>query len=95
MANLKVSGFGLRGVNVDKNPLELEDNELTQAQNTISGPSAGLSGSGSTSLRKRPGLIAFNTTNSAGVVLGGINVPLINLSGSGSVAVYIGRGPLV
>jgi hypothetical protein len=91
MAELKVTNFGLNGVNVDKNPLELADGELTQAQNAISDPASGRS-----TLRKRPGLIAFNTSVTAGMVLGGIDVPLVNLSTSrgGTVAVYIGRGPL-
>jgi hypothetical protein len=85
---LVVATFGLLGVNVDKNPLELNDGELIQAQNASSDPAAGQS-----SIRKRPGLIAFNTSTTAGTVLGGSDVPLQDQSHVGNVAIYIGRGP--
>lgn len=89
MAKLIVESFGTSGVNVDKNPLELDDSELTQAQNaTGTDPT-----SGRASLRKRPGLVAFNTTLLSGAVLGGIGVPLLDLSHGGTVRLYIGRGP--
>lgn len=83
-----VDQFGVKGVNVDKNPLELDQSELTKGQNCVSDPS-----SGRASLRKRPGLIAFTTSLMAGVVLGGIGVPLLDLSHIGTVRLYIGRGP--
>ncbi len=87
---LRVESLGLNGVNVDKNPLELADNELMQARNYISDPAAGQS-----SIRKRPGLIAFNTSSFAGTVLGGTDLPLADQSvvqGAG-LAIYIGRAP--
>mgnify|MGYP001459819777 CR=1 FL=1 len=84
MGKITVTSMGQAGVNVDKNPLELDDNEVVQAQNVISAIS---------SLRKRPGLIAFNTAPTAGVVLGGADVPLLNLL-SGSKTFLIGRGPV-
>jgi len=86
---LVVEAIGIRGVNVDKNPLELDNSELTHAQNCVSDSSTGRS-----TIRKRPGLIAFNLTDTIGVVLGGIEVPLLNLSTNGNVAVYIARGPV-
>jgi hypothetical protein len=89
MAKLVIEHMGMAGVNVDKNPLELADDELTRAQNAISDPS-----SGNSTLRKRPGLVAFNTTNTAGVVLGGIDLPLLDKSASGTHYVFIGRGSL-
>lgn len=61
-----------------------------QAVNYISDPSAGQS-----SIRKRPGLIAFNTSGFAGPVLGGIDLPLADQSvvqGTG-LTIFIGRGP--
>lgn len=85
---IDVQGLGKQGVNVDKNPLELDDNELIQAQNAINDPTAGDS-----SIRKRPGLIAFTTTSTSGIVLGGIGVPLQHLL-SGTHFIYIGRGTL-
>lgn len=83
-----VETMGLRGVNVDKNPLELDPSELTQGQNCISDPSSGRS-----SLRKRPGLGGFTTSLMSGAVLGGIGVPLLDLSHVGTIRIYIGRGP--
>lgn len=89
MAKLVVESMGQYGVNVDKNPLELDDNELTKAQNAVTDPSSGRS-----TLRKRPGLIAFTTAATADVVLGGIDLPVVDLSPSGTHYVYIGRGPI-
>lgn len=85
---IDVTELGKRGVNVDKNPLELGDNELTQAQNAINDPAAGDS-----SIRKRPGLVAFTTTSTGGTILGGVGVPLQHLL-SGTHFIYIGRGTL-
>ena len=86
MADIEVKELGRRGVNVDRNPYELEDNDLLQSQNARSDPSAGRY-----SLRKRPGLVAFTTTSTSGNVLGGIGVPLQHLL-TGTHFVYIGRG---
>ena len=91
MADLIVEEFGKFGVNVDKSPFDVGDNELLRGANAMSDISSGKS-----ALRKRPGLLAFNTTDTVGVVLGGISLPLIDLSNSGlHVAIYIGRGPVV
>lgn len=86
MATLDVTELGKRGVNVDKNPLELDNNELTQAQNAITDPAAGNS-----SIRKRAGLVAFTTATTSGTVLGGIGVPLQHLL-TGTHFIYLGRG---
>ena len=88
MANLDVKNLGLNGVNVDKNPFELAEGELTQAQNAFSDTNAGKA-----SLRKREGLVAFTTTSTAGIVFGGIGVPLVNIL-SGAPFLYIGKGPV-
>lgn len=89
MPKLIVVGFGLRGVNVDANPFELDDNELTQAQNVINSID-----SGSSSIRKRAGLVSFTLEDTADTVLGGIDLPLQDLSANGTHYLYIGRGPI-
>lgn len=89
MAKLEVRNLGLNGVNVDKDPLELADGELSSGQNAIQDIMAGKS-----AIRKRPGLLAFNTSAAAGLVLGGTEMPLIDLSVNGNVTIYIARGPL-
>jgi hypothetical protein len=86
MAKLIVQGMGLAGVNVDRNPLELADNELTQSQNA--------STNGNSSLRKRPGLLNFSTTVTAGTVLGGVSLPFQDQL-HGTHYLYVGRGPTV
>lgn len=85
---IAVSGLGLKGVNVDRNPLELEDNELVRAANAISESSGGQS-----SVRKRPGWIAFTTDHTAGIVLGGVDLPFADRR-TGARYLYIGRGPV-
>ncbi len=88
MATLKVTHMGEAGVNVDKNPLELGDNELTKAQNAVADVAAGTS-----SLRKRRGFIAFNLTAiTEGAVLGGTDLPIKNASSGGVRNLYVGRG---
>ncbi len=88
-APLNVQHMGMAGVNVDKDPLELGDNELTKAQNAVSEV-----GDGASVLRKREGLLAFNVTAiTQGSVLGGSDLPLRNTSNSGIRNLYIGRGP--
>lgn len=86
--NIVVRAWGTHGVNVDDNPLELDDNDLVQAQNAI-----GDAGAGTSSIRKRPGLIALTQSATAGTVLGGIDLPLRDLF-SGTRFIYIGRGPI-
>jgi hypothetical protein len=86
---LKLTDIGKLGVNVDADPISLDDQELRSAQNAIRDPLGADSG-----LRKRPGLLAYNGSLTAGEVLGGICVPLKNLSSGGVVTIYIGRGPI-
>lgn len=89
MAKLTVTHMGEAGVNVDKSPLELDDNELVRAQNANAYATEGRS-----AIRKRPGLIAFNTAViTEGSVLGGSDLPLRNTGTSGIRGLYIGRGP--
>ena len=88
MGELSVTHMGEAGVNVDKSPLELADNELVQAQNAISEVVVGR-----TTLRKRAGLIAFNTdTITEGTVLGGSDLPSEHQGASTARNLYIGRG---
>ena len=85
---LKITNLGSMGVNVDSDPLSLEDQELRLAQNAIRDPIGNDSG-----LTKRPGFVVFNTNSSAGATLGGIGLPVQDMSGSGTHYIYIGRGP--
>lgn len=68
---LNVYGLGSLGVNVDKNPLNLEDGELTKAQNAIHDPTGSMGG-----IRKRPGLTKVNGSAVTGSVFGIMNVPI-------------------
>ncbi len=72
---LNVYNLGALGVNVDKNPVQLEDGELTKAQNAIHDPAGSMGG-----LRKRPGLIEVNSGAVSGSVFGIMNVPLAPIS---------------
>jgi hypothetical protein len=81
--------MGQRGVNVDNNPLDLEKDQLTRAQNAVTDPASGMS-----TLRKRPGFIGFNTTTLVYDVLGGAPLPGPNLSTGGTVTVYLARSPI-
>lgn len=85
MGNLKVYGIGRLGVNVDTDPLMLDDREVTKAQNAINDPLGG-------GLTNRPGFEPFTTTEAAGSVIGGVGVPIANLSTSGIRFFFIGRG---
>lgn len=68
---LNCYNLGSNGVNVDTNPVQLEDGELTKAQNAVHDP---LGSTGS--LRKRRGLIKINSIAAAGVIRGGTGIPL-------------------
>jgi hypothetical protein len=87
--NISIKTLGRKGVNVDKDPFDLEDDELTNAQNAISDPAKGAS-----AVRKRPGFIGFNASTVTYNVLGGAPLPGPNLSTGGTVTIYIGRGPI-
>lgn len=84
MATLKVRNMGAAGVNVDKNPLELGDDELRRAQNAVPTKGSGAS------IKKRFGLTAINTETD-GSVLGGATVPLVD-EFTPFAALYLGRG---
>lgn len=71
MPKIDVYNIADAGVNVDSNPVQLEDNELTKAQNCIRDP-LGAEGS----IRKRPGLSAINSVAAAGSITGLIGVPI-------------------
>ncbi len=91
MAPLTVRYMGRVGVNVDNNPLDLEDDQLTQAQNAVASDPAA---SGASSVHKRPGLAAFNSSTLTYIVLGGAALPGPNLSTGGTITVYISRSPI-
>jgi hypothetical protein len=86
MPDLIVFNLGEKGVNVDKNPLAMDDAELRKAQNVIRDP-LGVEGG----ITNRPGLIKFNSVAANGTILGGVGVPLQNLV-TGTRFLYIGRG---
>jgi hypothetical protein len=71
-ALLNVFNIGSAGVNVDKNPLQLEDGELPKAQNAIISTDAGTDGS----LQKRPGFVKVNASAAAGSIVGALGVPI-------------------
>lgn len=68
---LNVFGLGSLGVNVDKNPINLEDGELVKGQNAIHDSSGSMG-----SVRKRKGLTKVNAIAAAGAVKGAIGVPI-------------------
>jgi hypothetical protein len=68
---LNVFGLGSLGVNKDKNPINLEDGELTKAQNAIHDPTGSMGG-----IRKRPGLTKVNSSAVSGSVFNIVNVPI-------------------
>lgn len=87
MPPLKVYGFGSLGVNTDTDPYALDNRELRKSQNAITDQ---LGGDG---LISRPGFGPINAVAASGQVLGGIGVPLANLSATGTRFFLIGRGP--
>lgn len=95
MPPLNIKALGLFGVNVDKDPLELGDNELRRAQNAIHEPLGVNAG-----LVNRPGLIQYGDAVSVGPVpgsvLGGVSVPALDThAGEARVrTIYIGRSPI-
>ena len=78
MGIFKVYAFGIQGVNIDSDPISLQDQELRLAQNTISDVLGEDSG-----VRKRPGLNQFNTEDTGGIILGGISVSITSAGGGG------------
>jgi hypothetical protein len=69
---LDLYNLGQLGVNTDKNPIELEDGELTKSQNAIHDPLGSMGG-----LRKRPGLVKVNSVAAAGSINGAVGVPIV------------------
>jgi len=84
---LKIYGLGSLGVNTDTDAFALDDRELRKAQNAITDQ---ITGEG---LINRPGYGPVNSVAAPGAVLGGVGVPLPNLSTSGTRFFWIGRGP--
>lgn len=73
MPNLTNYSVGMGGVNIVKDPLQLADSELTQAQNAELIPDSTKGGDGS--LAKRGGLASL-TSALAGSILGIVSLPL-------------------
>lgn len=69
--SLNLYNLGSLGVNVDKNAVQLEDGELSKAQNAIHDPTGSMGG-----IRKRPGLLKVNSGAVSGSVFGICNVPI-------------------
>lgn len=86
---LKVENIGALGINVDVDPIALQDQELRLSQNAIRDPLGADSG-----LRKRPGLVVWTTSSAAGPIVGGIGVPLQDLTSHGLHIMFIGRGAI-
>lgn len=89
MASIEIKTLGLKGVNTDKDPLALDPDELTEAQNAITEPLGKLTG-----IVNRPGLVEFTTDiddASGDAVLGGIGVLEPN-GNNGLQTLYLGRG---
>lgn len=84
-SEVKVYTIGTKGVNVDKDPLLLDDDELQTAQNFTHDPTAGHRGA----LRVRPGLNKWNTVYAGGAILGGITV---QAHGTGGAPINLGGG---
>lgn len=70
-SKLNVYNLGALGVNVDANPLELQDGELSKAQNGVHDVIGSAGG-----LRKRKGLIKLNSVAAVGSIKGAIGVPI-------------------
>lgn len=68
---ITVRDLGMGGVNVDSNPLDLQDTELSNSQNATLGDLKGRA----TALVKRRGLEKLNQSSLGGAILGGIEAP--------------------
>lgn len=85
MGTMKVYGIGRLGVNTDTDPLSLDDQECRKMQNAQQQPIGVLA--------QRAGFRNFNAVAADDAVLGGVSVPLDNLSAGGVRFFFIGRGP--
>lgn len=86
---IDIQNLGVKGVNVDLNPLQKENNQFSKAQNIISDPLGVERG-----IKNRPGLVHFNGSAANGTILGGTSVPLVDMTAGGLHMFYIGRGPV-
>lgn len=87
MGVIRIRTLGLKGVNVDKDPLELDPSELRKAQNAIKEPLGANAG-----ITNRPGLLNFSTPTQDGSILGGIGVLTPATSFGGGAFLFLGRG---
>lgn len=86
MPTMKVYGVGKLGVNTDTDPFSLDDQECRKMQNAQHQP-LGV-------LVNRAGFASFNAVAADDAVLGGVSVPLDNLTAGGVRFLFLGRGPL-
>lgn len=88
MGAIRVRTLGLKGVNLDKDPLVLEPDELTRAQNAVSDVRGAIA-----AIVNRPGLAAITPSASGASILGGIGVLTPQgTPGEGVGYLFIGRG---
>lgn len=87
MPPIKVYGLGSLGVNTDTDAFALDDRELRKSQNAV------IDQIGGDGLVSRAGYGPVTTVAAPGPVLGGVGVPLANLSTTGTHFLWIGRGP--
>lgn len=85
MPTKKVYGIGRLGVNTDTDPWSVDDQECRKMQNALQSPTGVLA--------NRPGFKHVNALPADAAVIGGVGVPLGNLSASGTRFLFIGRGP--
>lgn len=75
----QINVFGWKGVNVTKDPDQLDDNELTKAQNCQPCPIA------DGSIEMRGGMAKLNASPAAGSIIGFTGVPLVNKKSAAAV----------
>lgn len=86
MGVVKIRTLGLKGVNVDKNPLVLDEDEVQQAQNFVSEQLGNVAG-----VVNRPGLVAFSE-DGGDAVLGGVGLVTAATGLSINGVLFLGRG---
>ncbi len=86
MGTLRVYNLGRVGVDVDSDDIHGQEGAFRRAQNLHRDPLGSAD-----AVVNRPGLTAFTTVDTAGVVLGGIGVPLQDQL-TGSLIFFILRG---
>lgn len=92
MADIVIKALGKSGVNLDVDPLLLEDSELRDAQNLVHETSSARQGG----IKNRPGLTTFTSAPLSGPILGGIGMAVAGVAratGAGAGPGTGGTGP--